>query len=177
MFNTDPFVSFGATTTNLVPGPVTYTFLFGTAIVPGLYNTATSTGGVSVTNGASGTSTVTPSAVFPTYISGHGSVGAVTTNLGVNLGSAPCTAGPGVPSTATHTCNQGTVQNTFAPTFYNNLEAMLTYTQNDIASVASWSGAVTLNNVVPEPASMVLVAVGVVVLAAGYRVRGRRPRA
>ena len=175
-FNADPVVTFGTTTTNLVAGPVTYAFLFGTPIVPGFYNTATSTAGVTVTNGASGTSTVNPSAVFPTYVSAYGTLGAAATNLGVNLGNAPCTAGPGTPSTVTHTCSQGSLKNTFAPTFYDNLEALLTFTQDDVNSVASWSGAVTLTNAVPEPASMVLFAVGVVALAAGSRVRGRRPR-
>ena len=31
-FNADPFVTFGATTTNPLPGPVTYSFAFGTPI-------------------------------------------------------------------------------------------------------------------------------------------------
>src|SRR5690349_12535200 len=47
--NPDPFINFGATTTNVIAGPVTYGFLFGTPIVPGFYGPATSSGGVSVT--------------------------------------------------------------------------------------------------------------------------------
>jgi hypothetical protein len=171
-FNSDPFITFGTTTTNAVPGPVTYEFLFATPIVPGFYNTATSTGGVTVTNGASGTSTVNINPGAP-YILPSGSLGAVNTLLGVNLGDTPCTAGPGAPSTVTQVCNQGSRQHTSAPAFYDNLEVVLSYTQSDASSVASWSGAVTLTNTVPEPTSMVLVAVGIVAVAASYRVRGR----
>jgi hypothetical protein len=175
VFNPDPFISFGATTTNLVAGPTTFAFLFGTPIVPGLYTTATSTGGVTVTNGASGTTTVDNSAIYPTYISGYGTNGAIATNLGVDLGTLPCVAGPGAPFTVTTVCNQGTTGNVFAPTFYDNLEALLTYTQDDVGSVASWSGAVTLNvAAVPEPASLALVATGLLLVAGGGYARRRR---
>lgn len=165
LINADPFISFGVTTTNFVAGPVTYAFLFGSPVVPGLYNNATSTGGVSVTNGARGSSSVATSGVYPTYISGYGTVGLAPTNLGVDLGTATCTA-TGAPFTVTTTCAQGTLSNNFAPTFYDGMQALLTYTQTDIGSVASWSGAVTLNSqqVVPEPATFVLVGVGVVMM-------------
>jgi len=174
--NSDPFVSFGATTQNLVPGPVTYAFVFGTPIVPGFYNHATTTAGVSVTNGLSGTSSTNVSAISPTYIQAFGTLGAVPTNLGVDLGSAPCTAGPGAPLTVTTTCNQGTAAHTFVPGFFDNLEVMLTYTQTDVMSVASWSGAATLSTIVPEPASMGLLAIGFVLVALGYRAGSRRQR-
>lgn len=177
LIDSDPVINFGATTTNLVAGPVTYSFLFSTPIVPGLYNQATSTGGVTVTNGLGGTSTVDNSGIHPTFISGHGTVGAVPTNLGVDIGTNPCTSGPGTPFTVTEVCNQGNSIKTFPLTFYDNLEVLLTYTQTDLASVASWSGAVTLNTVVPEPASISLLAIGAVLVALGYRARARRPRA
>ena len=176
VMNSDPVVNFGATTTNVVAGPVTYAFLFGTPIVPGIYNHATTTAGVTVTNGDSGTSSVGVSALAPTYVQAFGTVGAVPTNLGVDLGSAPCTAGPGAPFTVTHTCAQGTLAHTFAPTFYDNLEVLLTYTQTDSLSVSSWSGAATLSTVVPEPASMGLLAIGAVLVALGYRAGSRRQR-
>lgn len=161
LFDADPFISFGATTTNILPGPITYAFLFGTPVVPGNYAAATSTGGVSVTAGNAGNTTVATGAVYPTFISGYGTVGLTATNLGVDLGTTPCIA------TTTTTCNYGTAANAFAPTFYDNMEALLTYTQNDAASVASWSGRVDLltqQSVVPEPATLGLLAVGLLTL-------------
>jgi len=167
----DPFITFGATTTNGAGGPITYAFLFGTPIVPGLYTNATSTGGVSVTNGARGNTTVTTSGIHPTYISGYGTVGLTPTNLGVDLGTAPCNAS-GIPFTVTTTCHQGSTASSFAPTFYDNLEALLTYTQDDTFSVASWSGAVTLTSTVPEPATIGLFGIGLVVIG-GFATRRR----
>jgi hypothetical protein len=166
-FNSDPFITFGATTTNLVAAPVTYAFLFGTPIVPDFYTVATSTLAVTLTNGQRGAATVNNSAIYPTYLSGYGTVAAVPTNLGVDLGTGPVVA-PGQ--------NFGTVSNTFAPTFYNNLEALLTYTQTETLSVASWTGQVTLNvdgAAVPEPSTLLLMGLSFSALM-GYHWRRRR---
>ena len=176
-FDADPFVTFGITTTNLVAGPVSYTFVFGTPIVPGVYTTASSSGGVTVTPGTAQNATVATGAVFPSFISGYGTVGSAPTNLGVNLGTTPCTA-----TTATATCNYGTANNDFAPTFYDNLEAMVAYTQTDIGSVASWSGRVDLlatSTTIPEPTTVALLATGLAALAGVARRCGpaRRRRA
>lgn len=173
LINADPFITFGVTTTNIAAGPVSYSFLFSTPVVPGLYASSTSTGGVSVTNGARGSVSVTTSGFYPTYISGYGLVGASPTNLGVDLGTAACTA-TGAPFTVTTTCAHGSTLNTYAPTFFDGMQALITYTQSDIGSVASWSGAVTLNSqVVPEPATLLLVGVGVFTMGA-VAVRRRR---
>jgi len=176
VLNSDPFISFGATTTNFIPGTTTFAFLFGTPIVPGLYSAATSTGGVSVTDGVAGNTTVATSGIFPTYISGYGTLGLAPTNLGVNLGTAPCVA-TGTPFAVTTTCNQGTASNTFAPALYDNLEALLTYTQNDTGSVASWSGAVTIGTApprVPEPTSLTLIATGALLTFVQFARRRKR---
>lgn len=159
-FDGDPFISFGITTTNFLAGPTTYSILFGTPIVPGLYTTATSSGGVSVTAGATNSSTVANSAVHPSFISGYGTNGPAATNLGVDIGTTPCTA------TTTTTCTYGPGSATFAPTFYDNLEALVTYTQSGANSVASWSGRVDLlsQSTVPEPATLVLLATGLLVV-------------
>jgi len=174
VYNSDPFITFTASTTNLVAGPTTFAFLFGTPIVPSLYNVATSTGGVSVTNGVSGTTTVATSFIYPSYISGYGTLGFVPTNLGVDLGTLPCIAGPGAPFTVTNVCGQGSTSNTFFPAFYDNLEALLTYSQNDIASGAAWTGAVTLNfdaSLIPEPALLSLFGVAIATLGVRRRLR------
>ncbi|MEP6729105.1 MAG: PEP-CTERM sorting domain-containing protein [bacterium] len=171
-YNSDPFISFGATTTNLSGGPTTFSFLFGTPIIPGLYTNATSTGGLTVTNGARGNTTVSTSGVHPTYISGYGTAGPFSTNLGVDLGTASCNAS-GASFAVTTVCNQGSAANAFAPTFYDNLEALLTYRQNDVASVASWSGAITLTTTTPEPAMITLFGTGLLVVG-GLATRRRR---
>lgn len=173
LYNNDPFITFGLTTTNLGGSPITFAFLFGTPIVPGLYNVATSTGGVSVTNGARGTATVSNSSIYPSFISGYGAVGFFPTNLGVDIGTTPCVAS-GTPFTVTTTCTQGPGANSFAPTFYDGLQALVTYTQDDLGSVASWSGAVTIDaTVVPEPASFALMTAGLILIG-GFASRRRR---
>jgi hypothetical protein len=167
-YDSDPFITFGATTTNQVDGPVTYAFLFGTPIIPGFYGAATSSGTVTFTSAPSGaSSTIATGGIYPTYISGYGTVGAVPTNLGVDLGTAPCAGGS--------TCNQGTASNTFPLTFYDNLEALLTYTQTGTGSVASWTGEVTLTETlaVPEPATLLLFGAGALALMRNRRARAR----
>ncbi len=168
-FNADPFINFGLTTTNATAGPTTYALLFGTPIVPGLYTEALSNGGVSVTSAPSVTSSTTPGAVYPTYISGYGTNGAIATNLGVDNGTTACTATSG-----TTTCTYPNVTRTFTPTFYNNLEALLTYNQTGTGSVASWSGQVVLSasTTVPEPSTFALLVPGV--LAVGFAAFRRR---
>lgn len=160
-YNTDPFIVFGVSSTIIADDPVTFSILLGTPVVPGLYNVATSAGGVAVTTGANGAGAVSSGAIQPSFIAGYGTLGAVPTDLGVGLGAAPCVAGPG--AAATETCDQGTLSNLLAATFFDNLEALLTYTQTGSGSVASWSGAVVLEaQRVPEPALLALLSGGIV---------------
>lgn len=177
LYNPDPFISFGVTTTNLIEGPIKYSFLFGTSIVAGDYGfAATTNANLSVTNGV-GIATVDNSNDYPTYISGYGTVDLLPTNLGVDLGSGPCTAGPGLPSTMTTACPMGSTSNTFAPTFFNNLEALVTYSQLGLASVGSVTGRVTLleedpdpgPDPIPEPTHLVFYGL----VALGYRLKRR----
>jgi hypothetical protein len=162
------FLTFGVTTTSLVEQTTTFAFLFGTPIAPDFYTEATIVGEVTVTPGAQGAATVEPSGIYPTYLSGSGSLGLVETNLGVDLGTAPCTA-----TVAPVTCSFTLITNTFGPTFYDNLEALLTYDQTGLGSKVSWSATVTLSETVPEPSLVALLALGTL---SGIR-RFRRSRA
>lgn len=171
-FQSDPFITFSAASTNTISGPVTYAFLFGTPVVPGNYTSASSSGGVTVSPGAGQNTTVAPSSIYPAFISGYGTQGAFATNLGVDLGTTACVA----TGTATTTCNFGTNSSTFAPTFYDNLEALLTYTQSDSLSAAGFSGRIDLNaatSTVPEPDSLPLLATGMIALGGFLRTRRR----
>jgi hypothetical protein len=166
IFDPDPSITFGGTTVNTLDATVTYAFLFGTPVIPDFYTSATSSLGLSVTT-PMGTTTVAHSAVYPTYVSGYGTVGLTATNLGVDLGTTPCVAtGTGV----TTTCNPGMASNSFAPTFYDNLEALITYTQDRAASSVAFTGAVTLDQaatvVTPEPATFLLVGIGLLAIGA-----------
>ena len=166
------FITFGASVTNLAEGPVSYSFLFGTPIAPGFYNFATSTGTLSLTGGPTRPAAVTVSGIYPAYISGYGSLGGTQTNLGVDLGTAPCNAG----ATSTVSCDQGSVSNSFPPTFFDALELLLTFDLTGLGSAATWSGTVTLEQVptseTPLPPAALLF--GSVLIGYGALDRKRR---
>jgi type II secretory pathway pseudopilin PulG len=173
-FDPDPGVTFTETTLNPTGEATTYAFLFGLPIVPDFYSSAVSSLHVSVTS-ARGTTTVDNSATYPAYLSGYGTLAGAFTNLGVDLGTTPCVAS-GVLGTAT--CDPGTATNGFAPAYYDNLEALVTYTQDNAGSTATFTGGVTLDRagdmtVTPEPATLALVAIGFAVLGA-FSARQRR---
>jgi hypothetical protein len=172
-FNPDPSVSFSSTTVNTTSAPMTFAVLFGTPIVPDFYTQALSNGSLSITS-ATGTTTISNSA-FPAFVSGYGTNGLAATDLGVNVGTSPCTV---TGTLATRTCNLGSASGTFAPAFYDNLEAFLTYTQDNLGSTATLSGDVTLDAVTqvtptPEPSELVLLGTGLSALG-GWASRRRR---
>jgi hypothetical protein len=162
-------INFGAGVTQIVPGPTTYSFLFSTPIVPDFYSSATSVAELILTPGPGGEATVEVSAVHPTYLSGNGRFGAVSVSLGVDLGTAACVAVRGP-----ITCQFPLLTNTFAPTFFDGLEALLTFQLTGAGAVAQWTGAVTVGQstaTAPEPGLLLLAASGMVVA-----VRARRRR-
>ena len=179
IFNPDPSITFSGTTANPSLTATTYAFIFGTPIVPDMYSLAVSSVQLSATS-ASGTTTVSKSGDQPTYIVGYGSVGQTLTNLGVAAGTQDCVASG---TAASSTCGVEGQSNAFAPTFYDNLEAFVAYTQDNQLSTATFKGSITLDQadavtVTPEPSAFVLFATGLLAVA-GCAVRrrgGRRHR-
>ena len=165
-YKQDPYISFGVGTSNLTAGPTAYTFYFGQAITPDTYTRATSTAGVTVTSGDAGSATVAQNGTDP-FISIVGTSGTTAYPLGVNIGTGTCTAGLASNNCRYPAPSGGPAQNNFAPLFLDNLEVTLTYTQTDANSQVGWTGRADVLSVasiqaVPEPATVGLVAVGIV---------------
>jgi hypothetical protein len=175
IFNPDPGITFAGTTVSPSLTATTYAFLFGTAIVPDVYSLAIASVQLSASS-VSGTTTVSNSTIYPTYVSGYGTVGVAATNLAVDAGSNDCVAS-GVGASTTCAVEQNT--SSFAPAFYDNVEALVTYTQDNPLSLVSFDGSVTLTRandvtVTPEPSTLALFGTGLLVL--GGVVTRRRDR-
>ncbi len=166
-WDADPFITFTFTSTNIGSAPVIYEVLFSTPVVPALYSyaEATLTGSVMTAGGG-----VVNTAGKPTFLTGLGSNGGASTNLGVGIGTGPCVA-------PTTTCGNATASNTFAPISFNTLSATLAFTQTGLGSSVTFSGRIDLFESppltsVPEPSTYALMAFGLAALAVARRRRG-----
>lgn len=164
------FISFSSSVQQLGTGPTTYAFIFGAPIPVALYTEATSIGEVTLTPGLGGEASIDVSAVYPTFISGYGALNFVSTNLGVDLGTTPCTATGGVAVT----CPFSLVTSTFAPTLYDGIEALLNFQVTGVGAIAAWTGTVTLTqttSTAPEPGTVLLFAAAMVAAVRAHRRR------
>jgi hypothetical protein len=178
-FNSDPFINFNLATTALVPGPTFMQFTFGTPIVPALYTNATSSLGGSVTAGI-GAGSATNVGIIP-FLTANGTVAGIPIppstpgNLGVDIGVGPCTTAvpPALPTTVNCPAVPAAGANAFAPTFYDDLDATVTYNQSGVLSQVAFNGRVDLFTAVPEPTSVALTITSLLTLAGVARSRRR----
>ncbi|BCS35127.1 hypothetical protein TBR22_A43530 [Luteitalea sp. TBR-22] len=169
----DPFIAFTVMTTNFVPSPLTFSILFGTPIVPANYRYAVSSLSATVSSTPTTAAVVSSPGTYPTFLSGYGTLGAAPTNLGVDLGTTSCASAAG---NAPTTCAYGSTSNTFSPTAFDGMRALLTYQQTGGGSMAAWQGRVDLLEQappVPEPGTLAML---VVALGAPLVRRRRTPR-
>lgn len=169
-YDEDPFINVALASTNIGAGPTDYTFFFSTPIVGGVYTNAISSLSGSLTAGATeGTLTNQPGPI--PFLRGYGTNNGAPTGLGVDIGVATCATTTSVNCPAAPAAGA----NAFAPTFYNDLEAELSYRQGGAGSQAAFTGRVEIfTSTVPEPATLALFATGAVVLGAGTLARRRR---
>lgn len=181
--NPDPFIVFALAGTNLTAAPLFFGLHIDTPIALSGTIDATSSIAYTLTDGGTtpnGSVTLTPSpnptdvAVFTDFVLGFPIV-----NKGVDVGplvtatavaAPPCTALVGTPGTAT--CGPFAEANTFAlpgPATIMNADIGLFISPFDTFSL---SGRVD-QNVIPEPASILLIGTGLLGLAAWRRYSSR----
>lgn len=158
--NPDPFVTFVVGLLNLTNAPLSATFTFSTAVVPALYNFATSSLGVTLTdidnNGAS------ISYMLDSQLNGIAPAGI---DMGVDL-SGTCTDGSGPPNTVV--CPNSKVSS-FGPALGTSLSAVLTVTLSARDSFSS-TGIVEIFPV-PEPGSLSFGTIGIGLGISGLIIR------
>lgn len=166
-FNSDPYIDFTLSTTNIGSEPNQFATLIGTPIVPGQYGSATLGATLDFTTTAVA-GMLRPSPESPTFITGYGTLGSVATDLGVGLGTS-CAAA----ALSTTSCALTPKSVTFGATQYDNLEAVLAYVQEGVGSTVTISGRLEIfpgttppRTTVPEPGTYALVAAGLVALGA-----------
>jgi hypothetical protein len=160
ILNPDPFVTFVVGLVNLNNAPLFATFTYSTAVVPALYNFATSSLGVTLTdidnNGAS------ISYMLNSQLNGIAPAGM---DMGVDL-SGTCTDGAGLPQTVV--CPNSKVSS-FGPALGTSLSAVLTVTLSAKDSFSS-TGIVEIFPV-PEPGLLSFGTIGIGLGISGLIIR------
>lgn len=147
-YNPDPFLVYFVSFQNLSPAPVTLSFLFSTPIVSGIYDSASSSIGFSITDGGS---------------DGAGAVYAVDSSLdAADMGVDLLALCPGPPA-GSNICGSS-VSSSFGPAFGSNLSASLNVFVSGLDLFAA-TGRIDVTSHVPEPGSFGLAVFGILLSA------------
>ncbi|MEZ5403006.1 MAG: PEP-CTERM sorting domain-containing protein [Bryobacteraceae bacterium] len=158
----DPFLSYGIAVADF-GAPTTFGFSFSIPIAGGPYNTATHTMSASLTAGPDGSVSIGPAGGASDIA--FASVDA--TNLGIDLGGAGCTGGPG-----SSVCGPFTESIMFGPSSPATATVEVNFLGSGGGDTYGITGSLLIDSTaVPEPASTALVGLG---LAAIAFVRRRR---
>lgn len=150
ILNPDPFVTFVVGLVNLTSAPLSATFTFSTAVVSALYNFATSSLGVTLTDVGNDGASI--SYLLDSQLNGIAPFG---TDMGVDL-SGTCTDVAGFPDTVV--CPNNTASS-FGPLSGTSLSATLNVTLSAKDSFSS-TGKVEIFPV-PEPGSLSFGTIGI----------------